>query len=56
MDQNIIAIDDGAYEVEFMHLVVDKADNLKVVDSDSHFRKFTGVQNVPSRFYQACLP
>ena len=50
MDQNIIAIDDGAYEVEFMHLVVDKADNLKVVDSDSHFRKFTGVH--PSKIDQ----
>lgn len=50
MEQNIIAIDDGAYEVEFMHLVVDKADNLKVVDSDSHFRKFTGVH--PSKIDQ----
>ncbi len=50
MEKNIIAIDDGAYEVEFMHLVVDKADNLKVVDSDSHFRKFTGVH--PSKIDQ----
>lgn len=46
-------IDDGAYEVEFMNLVVDKADNLKVVDSDSHFRKFTGVH--PSKIKQGKL-
>lgn len=53
MDENIIALDDGAYEVEFMNLVVDKADNLKVVDSDSHFRKFTGVH--PSKIKQGKL-
>ena len=35
--------DDEVYEVEFMNLVVDKADGLKVVDCDSHFCDFTGV-------------
>ncbi|MCM1114922.1 MAG: PAS domain-containing protein [Clostridium sp.] len=46
-------IDDAAYEVEFMNLVVDKADNLKVVDSDSHFSEFTGVH--PSKIKQGKL-
>lgn len=36
-------IDDGKYDVEFMNLVVDKADNLRVTDCDSHFTRFTGV-------------
>lgn len=36
-------VDEGIYEVEFMNLVVDKADNLKVIDSDSHFSEFAGV-------------
>ena len=29
--------DDDVYEVDFMNLVVDKADGLKVVDCDNHF-------------------
>ncbi len=37
--------DETQYEVEFMNLIVDKADNLRVVDSDSHFREFTGVHH-----------
>lgn len=37
--------DDSAYEVEFMNLVVDKADNLKVVDCDTHFCRFAGVHH-----------
>lgn len=36
-----------------MNLVVDKADNLKVVDSDSHFSEFTGVH--PSKIKQGKL-
>lgn len=41
------------YEVEFMNLIVDKADNLKVVDSDKHFSDFTGVH--PSKIKQGKL-
>lgn len=37
------SFDDSSYEVEFMNLIVDKADNLRVVDSDRHFSDFTGV-------------
>lgn len=33
--------DDDVYEVDFMNLVVDKADGLKVVDCDNHFCEFT---------------
>lgn len=36
-----------------MNLVVDKADNLKVVDSDSHFSEFAGVH--PSKIKQGKL-
>lgn len=36
-----------------MNLVVDKADNLKVVDSDTHFSEFTGVH--PSKIKQGKL-
>lgn len=35
--------DDSGLEVEFMNIVVDKADNLRVIDSDGHFSDFTGV-------------
>lgn len=37
--------DDTQYEIEFMNLIVDKADNLRVIDSDSHFSAFTGVHH-----------
>ena len=37
------SVDDDLYEVEFMNLVVDKANNLQVVDCDSHFSEFAGV-------------
>lgn len=43
----------SVYEVEFMNLVIDKADNLKVVDSDTHFSEFTGVH--PSKIKQGKL-
>ena len=36
-----------------MNLVDDKADNLKVVDSDTHFSEFTGVH--PSKIKQGKL-
>lgn len=42
--------DDEVYEVDFMNLVVDKADGLKVVDCDNHFCEFTGVH--PSKIKQ----
>lgn len=38
------------FDVEFMSCVVDKADNLKVIESDSHFSDFTGVH--PSKIKQ----
>ena len=41
------------YEVEFMNLVVDKADNLRVVECDSHFTDFAGVH--PSKIKQGKL-
>ena len=45
--------DDEVYEVDFMNLVVDKADGLKVVDCDNHFCEFTGVH--PSKIKQKAL-
>lgn len=45
--------DDNGLDVEFMNLVVDKADNLRVIDSDSHFSDFTGVH--PSKIKQGKL-
>ena len=45
--------DDDDYEVDFMNLVVDKADGLKVVDCDNHFCEFTGVH--PSKIKQGKL-
>lgn len=45
--------DDVVYEVDFMNLVVDKADGLKVVDCDNHFCEFTGVH--PSKIKQGKL-
>lgn len=46
-------IEEDFYEVEFMNLIVDKADNLKVIDSDSHFSDFSGVH--PSKIKQGKL-
>lgn len=46
-------IEEDFYEVEFMNLTVDKADNLKVIDSDAHFSHFTGVH--PSKIKQGKL-
>lgn len=45
--------DDDVYEVDFMNLVVDKADGLKVVDCDNHFCEFAGVH--PSKIKQGKL-
>lgn len=45
--------EEDLYEVEFMNLVVDKSDDLKVVDSDKHFSEFTGVH--PSKIKQGKL-
>lgn len=45
--------DNSVYDVDFMNLIVDKADDLKVVDSDSHFSEFTGVH--PSKIHQGKL-
>lgn len=42
-----------AYDVEFMTCVIDKADNLCVKDSDSHFSDFVGVH--PSKIKQGKL-
>ncbi len=45
--------EDRAYEVEFLNCVVDKEDNFKIVDCDSHFSDFTGVH--PSKIKQGKL-
>ncbi|MBQ7740822.1 MAG: PAS domain-containing protein [Eubacterium sp.] len=45
--------DDIAFEVEFMSCVIDRADNLKVLESDSHFSEFTGVH--PSKIAKGKL-
>ena len=49
----ILDNDDLAFEVEFMTCVIDKADNLVVVDCDSHFSDFVGVH--PSKIKQGKL-
>lgn len=36
-------IEDRSYEVDFLNCVIDKADDFKVVDSDSHFAEFVGI-------------
>ena len=36
-------MDPAPYEVEFMNVVVDKANDLQVTDADSHFAQFAGV-------------
>ncbi|MCC8015879.1 MAG: PAS domain-containing protein, partial [Clostridiales bacterium] len=38
-------IDDRAYEVDFLNCVVDKENNFKIVDSDSHFCEFVGIHH-----------
>lgn len=42
-----------AFEVEFLSCVVDRAHDLKVLESDSHFSDFTGVH--PSKIHQGKL-
>ena len=42
-----------AFDVDFMSCVADKADNLRVTESDSHFSEFTGVH--PSKINQGKL-
>jgi len=41
------------FEVEFMSLVIDKADNFRVTESDSHFSDFVGMH--PSKIRQGKL-
>ena len=41
MTENIF--NDASYEVEFLNCIIDKSDDFKVVDSDSHFADFVGV-------------
>lgn len=36
-------ITDRTYEVEFLNCLVDKADDFKIIDADSHFEEFSGV-------------
>lgn len=36
-------LEEDLFDVELMNLVADKADNLRVIDCDSHFSEFTGV-------------
>lgn len=49
MEQNI----HSAFEVAFMSCVVDRADDLRVLESDQHFSDFTGVH--PSKIKQGKL-
>lgn len=44
---------DRAYEVEFLNCVVDKEDNFRIIDSDSHFSEFLGIH--PSKIRQGKL-
>lgn len=46
-------IEERSYEVDFLNCVVDKADDFKVIDSDSHFSDFVGVH--PSKIRQGKL-
>ena len=41
MTENIL--NDTFYEVEFLNCIIDKADDFRVIDSDSHFAGFVGV-------------
>lgn len=41
MTENIL--NDTSYEVEFLNCIIDKADDFRVIDSDSHFAAFVGV-------------
>ena len=41
MTENIF--NDTSYEVEFLNCIIDKADDYRVIDSDSHFSEFVGV-------------
>lgn len=45
--------EEDLYDVEFMNLIVDKADNLRVIDCDSHFSDFTDVH--PSKIKEGKL-
>lgn len=45
--------EDRAYEVEFLNCVVDKEDDFRIVDSDSHFAEFAGVH--PSKVKEGKL-
>ena len=46
-------MDPAPYEVEFMNVVVDKANDLQVTDADSHFAQFADVH--PSKIKQGKL-
>lgn len=45
--------EDRAYEVEFLNCVVDKEDDFRIVDSDTHFAEFAGVH--PSKIKEGKL-
>lgn len=45
--------EERAFEVDFLNCVVDKEDNFRVIDSDSHFSSFFGVH--PSKIHQGKL-
>ena len=46
-------IEAHSYEVEFLNCTVDKADDFKIIDSDSHFADFAGIH--PSKIKQGKL-
>ena len=46
-------VDEQAFDVEFLSCVIDKAKNMLVLDSDSHFSEYVGVH--PSKIKQGKL-
>ena len=46
-------INENSYEVEFLNCTVDKAQDFKIIDCDSHFAEFAGIH--PSKIRQGKL-
>lgn len=46
-------VDENLYKVEFLNCTVDKAEDFKIVDCDSHFAEFAGIH--PSKIKQGKL-
>lgn len=50
---NVNNINEQEYEVEFLNCVIDKADDYRVIEADSHFSDFSGIH--PSKIKQGKL-